>query len=377
MALDMIKVSNYIRQNASDGYRAKVPKLSAKAPIGDLANPLLEYSVVMNEYAGGLIDYIGDNILNRITKFTNKLSKFKRTGTGKGIDVREISRGLVEGMDYEFTTEGIAKMFHIYPQEYAECFHRLNRQRIFPITFSRKLLKQSLTSWDDLGEFVADLVDTLEQSNEQEEYELMIELIRASIQNDDMKKIEIDAVTDSTSGEDFVEVVKDIVGSFQYRDNSNSVWGRTHPTTKIMPIANVEDINVILPYKVKNKISVKTLAGAFNKDELTFNTENVTEVDQLGYIKTGEVGSEKYYQVDAIVCDANWFRVFDDPDNEVNGNDLPTARAFNRYLHIWQTLSTSPFMCVNALMHEVESTDIPDGYFDNLVGRDDVVNDGE
>lgn len=377
MALDMIKVSNYIRQNASDSYRAKVPKLGAKAPIGDLANPLLEYSVVMNEYASGLIDYIGDNILNRITHFTNKLSKFKRTGTGKGIDVREISRGLVEGMDYEFTTEGIAKMFHIYPQEYAECFHRLNRQRIFPITFSRKLLKQSLTSWGDLEEFVADLVDTLEQSNEQEEYELMIELIRASIQNDNMKKIEIDAVTDSTTGEDFVEVVKDIVGSFQYRDNSNSVWGRTNPTTKIMPIANVEDINVILPYKVKNKISVKTLAGAFNKDELTFNTENVTEVDQLGYIKTGEVGSEKYYQVDAIVCDANWFRVFDDPDNEVNGNDLPTARAFNRYLHIWQTLSTSPFMCVNALMHEVQEADIPEGYFDNLVGRDDVVNDGE
>ncbi len=376
--LDMIVVSNYIRQNASDNYRAKVPKLSAKAPIGDLANPLLEYSVVMNEYASGLIDYIGDNILNRITKFTNKLSKFKRTTTGKGIDVREISKGLVEGMDYEFTTEGIAKMFHIYPQEYAECFHRLNRQRIFPITFSRKLLKQSLTSWGDLSEFVEELVDTLEQSNEQEEYELMIELIRSSIQNDNMKHIVMEStVVDKETGEDFVEIVKDVVGSFQYRDNTNSVWGRLHPTTKIMPISNVEDINVILPYKVKNKISVKTLAGAFNKDELTFNTENVTEVDALGYIVTGEAGSEKYYAVDAIVCDANWFRVFDDPDNEVNGNDLPTARAFNRYLHVWQTLSTSPFMCVNAIMHEVESTDIPEGYFDDLLGRDEVVSDGE
>lgn len=379
MSVDMIKVSNYIRQNASDSYRAKVPKLSAKSPIGELSNPLLEYSVVMNEYASGLIDYIGDNWLNRMTHFTNKLSKFKRTGNGLGIDTREIARGLVNGMDYEFTTEGIAKMFHIYPQEYAECFHRLNRQRIFPITFSRKLLKQSLTSWGDLENFVADLTDTLTQSNEQEEYELMIELIRASVNADDMKTIELSgAVEDETSGKEFVKVVKNIVGSFQYRDNSNSVWGRQNPTTKIMPIADLEDINVILPYSVKNEIAVDTLAGAFNKDELTFNTENVTEVDSLGFIVTGESGSETYYAVDAIVCDRNWFRVIDDPDNEINGNDLPTARAFNRYAHIWQTLSTSPFMCVNAIVHEVESTDIPEGYFDNLIEREEtIVDDGE
>ena len=124
---------------------------------------------------------------------------------------------------------------------------------------------------------------------------------------------------------------------------------------------------MILPYTIKNRISTRVLASAFNKDEVAFNVDNVTEVDFLGYIKRGEAGSEKYYQIDGFVCDKNFIRVMDDPDNGLEENNLPTVRAKNSYLHIWQTLSTSPFVCCNVLVHEVPASDIPDGYFDNIV----------
>lgn len=373
MSVDIIKVANYIRQNASENYRSYVDELNAGDPIVKLSNPLLQYSVVKNEFASGLINVIGNTIINRIAKFENPLAKFKKGGKGLGIDTREIAKGLVSGFNFEFTTDGVAKMFKLYPQEYAECFHRLNRQRVFPLTFSEKELKLALQSWEDLEKFVNDLTETLYQSNYQEEYELMLKLIQSAVQNDGVKTIEINEVVDKDTADEFIEVVKDVSSSFNFRNSTNSPWGAKNPDTKILPVCSKDDTALILPYKIKNKLAVKTLASAFNKDEMAFNVDNVTEVDGLGYIKTGATGSEKYYAIDSVICDKNFFRVFDDPDNEVNGNDLPTARAYNRYLHIWQTLSTSPFFCVVALVHEVQKSDVPDGYFDTLIERDAVI----
>lgn len=374
--MDIIKIVNYIRQGASANYQDKVGVLDANAAIGQLSNPIMQYDVVKNEFATGLINVIGYTILNRIAKFENPLAKFKTGSTGMGIDTREIAKGLVNGMDYEFTTEGIAKMFHLYAQEYAECFHRINRRRIFPITFSDKELKLALHSWTELESFINDIVQTLYESNYQEEYELMLEILRSSVQNDNMKVIEIDEVVSDDTAKAFVKAVKNVASSFNYRNVTNSVYGNENPTTKIIPVCSKEDTALIIPYAIKNDIKVDVLASAFNKDEMAFNVDNVTEVDTLGFIMREVDGVTKYYAVDAVVCDKNYFRFIDDPDNEVNGNDLPTARAYNRYLHVWQTLSTSPFFCVNALVHEVESTDIPDGYFDNLMERETVVDDG-
>lgn len=362
-----INVVNYIRQNASDGYKERVPLLNSKGEYVKFANPLKEYSVLKNEFFTGLINVIGDSILNRINKFENPLAKFKRKTNGLGIDVREIASGLVEGMDFEFTTEGIAKMYKLYPVEYAECFHRLNRRRVFPVTISKKEMSQALNSFNDLENLINDKVNTLYESNYQEEYTYMIELLRSAAQNNNLKIITVDEVTNETSGMTYVETVKDIASSFKFRDRTNSAYGNDHVDTKILPCCGKEDIALILPYTIKNRISTRVLASAFNKDEVAFNVDNVTEVDFLGYIKRGENTNIKYYQIDGFVCDKNFIRVLDDPDNGLEENNLPTVRAKNSYLHIWQTLSTSPFVCCNVLAHEVESTVIPEGYFNNLI----------
>lgn len=379
--MNIIKIANYIRQNASDYYQDKVGFLNKDAKIDELANPLMQYDVVMNEFATGLMNMIGETILNRIAHFENPLAKFKRVTKGLGIDTREIARGIAKAEKFEFTTEGIAKMFGIYTPEIAECFHRLNRREYYPITFSRAELKLALNDWADLDTFVNDVVVPLYEANYIDEYNYALELIRASVNADDVKTIEIDEVRDDASAKNFVKLVKNIAKSFGFPNVSNSVYGRENPTTRIIPMCQPEDIALIIPYELKNDIKVDVLASAFNKDELAFNVDNVTEVDTLGFIKNdSDPENVKYYQIDAIVCDKAWLRIMDDPDNEVLNNQLPTARSFNSYLHVWQTYSTSPFKCVNAIVHEVEETDVPNGYFEHLLERetniDDVIGGG-
>lgn len=373
--MDVIKITNYIRQNATNSYKERVKILGEDSPISDLSNPLLKYDTVMNEFAKSLINVIGHTVLNRISNFENPLSKFKKSTDGIGIDIREIATGLVQAFDYELTTEGIAKMFKLYPAEYAECFHRLNRQRIFPITISEKELKLALNSWSDLERLLTDKANLLYQSNYLEEFELMKDLLRSAVQKDNIKTIALDGEVTKETSDDFIELIKNVSSSFKFPDLTNSAYGNAHPDSRIYPVSQIDDIALILPYMLKNKIQVSSLAGAFNKDELTFNVDVVTEVDSLGYICKEVDDEKKYYAVDAIVCDKNFFRVYDDEDNGLNSNDLPTARAYNTYLHIWQTLSTSPFVCVNAIVHEVDEDTIPEGYFDNLIDKDTTISD--
>lgn len=374
--VDAVQMSNLVRQVSPQSYGEVVPVMTQSSPISDLANPLLQYSTHMNTFAKGLMDMIGMTVLDMVQNFDNPLAKYRRETSGLGIDTREIAMGLMPSQSYEWTTEGIAKMWKLYEQEYSECFHRLNRQVMYAISFSEKELKLALTSWNDLENLINQKIITLYESNYYEEFELMKETLRASVQNDGIKMIEVAEVTDAKTGNDFIYTVKNCVDSFQYRDVSNSPFGQKNPNTTILPVSRYEDVSLIVPYQTINKLKVDTLAGAFNRDELTFNVEVLTKVDDLGYIRTGEEGSYKYYKVDAIVCDKNYIRFYSDPDNGTNGNDLPTVRGYNTYLHIWETLSTSPFFCVNTLVHPVDETVIPEGYFENLNKRVKLIANG-
>lgn len=357
---------NLALQSTSESTRAVVPRVSANSPISDISNPLMKYNTAFNELAQGLINVIGLVVLDLQTNFVNRLTKYKKQTNGLGIDVREIAGGLVNGQDFDFSVDGIAKMYKLYPREYAECFHRMNRRRMFPITFSEKEFKMALNSWEDLSQFINNQTNVLYQSNEKEEYESMMLILKSSFQNDGIKLIEVDEVTDEVTAKKFVNNIMNISDSFEFIDVTNSPYGIANPDTNILPCTQKDDISIIMPYRLKNSIKLDVLLMAFNKDEVAFNVDTLTTVDDLGYVKR----DDNYYKVDAVVCDKNYIRFYDDPDNGMNGNDLPTVRGYNRYLHIWQTLSTSPFFCVNLIAHKVDKNQIPEGYFESLIERE-------
>lgn len=365
--IDAKSAVNLARQTMTPQAQSLLPMVTAESLITDVSNPVMEYSIVKNELATNLIDVIGLTVLDTITNFTNKLTKFKKKTTALGIDVREIASGLVSGQNYDFSVDGIAKMFKLYPAEYQECFHRLNRQRMFPITFSEREFKLALNSWEDLNAFINNIANTLYQSNYIEEYESMLLIIKSAFEKDNIKYHVIDKITDDNTAKTFVKTVMNIADSFEFPDKSNSVFGRNNTDTSIIPISNKEDTAIIMPYTVRNDIKLDVLLTAFNKDEVAFNVDTLTTVDDLGYIKGKGDDESKFYKVDALICDKNFLQFYDYDDNGINGNDLPTVRGYNRYLHIWQTLSTSPFVCANIVVHEVEESEVPTGYFDSLI----------
>ena len=369
--MNIIKVVNYIRQNSSDAYKKAVKVIKANTSITDFSAMLDSYSLGKNEFAKGLSNMIGSSILTSIGDFKSPVDKYKTAPPSTGVDIREIANGLIEGQKFDFSTTGIAEMFKIHESEFAECYHRLNRQNLYPITISKKELKLALTSWDNLEQLINEKMVTLTESNKYDEFQLFIDLVNETVSNENVKVIEIDEVKDNASGLAFIETVKNVVSSFQYRDSTNCIYGNKNKNTKIKPICNKENCSIIMPYALGNKLDVNSMASAFNMDKLKYKTDTYTEVQTLGYIKREVTSSSNpsttetvYYAVDALISDKGFFIIKDDEDNGVDTNELPTIRAYNCYLHIWQWWSTSPFRCVNALVHKVESSEIPDGYFE-------------
>lgn len=365
--MDIIKVVNYIRQNASLDYKKAVDVIKTNNKIEDFNAMLNNYTFAKNEFATGLLNMIGASVLTKVGTFNNPVDKFKGTAPSTGVDIREIANGLITAKHFNFSTEGIAEMFKIHPSEFAECYHRLNRQDMYPITISQKELKLALTSWDNLENLVSEKMATLQESNKLDEYALFLDLVNDTATNENVKFIEVDPVTNDSTGLQFIETVKNVVSSFAFRDKSNCIYGNSTDDTKIKPLCNKEDCAIVMPYTLANKLDVNSIASAFNMDKLAYKTDCYTEVDTFGFIKRGS----KYYQVDAIICDKHFFIIKDDEDNGTNSNDLPTVRAYNTYLHIWQYWSTSPFRCVNIIGHEVQSSDIPNGYFTETSGTTD------
>lgn len=362
--MDIIKAVNYIRTNASDNYKKAVKVVKANTSITNFASMLDNYEFGKNEFAKGLSNMIGASILTSIGTFKNPVDKYKTAPPTTGIDIREIANGLITGKKFDFSTTGIAEMFKIHESEFAECYHRLNRQEYYPITISKKELKLALTSWDNLEQLVNEKMLALSESNSNDEYLLFIDLVNQTVSNENVKIIEVEEVTNTTTANKFIETIKNTVSSFAFRDSSNCIYGNKTKDTKIKPLCNKENCSVIMPYYLGNKLSVTSMANAFNKDELSYKTDTYTEVQTLGYIRRGSSTAYKYYAVDALVSDKGYFIIKDDEDNGVDSNELPTVRAYNSYLHIWQWWSTSPFRCVNAIVHEVNVSEIPTGYFD-------------
>lgn len=357
--MNIIKLVNYIRQNASVQYQNNVNKITERTSITDFNAMLDSYSLGKNEFAKGLSNMIGTSILTSMGNFHSPVDKYKSAPPTTGVDIREIANGLIDGVKFDFSTTGIANMFKIHESEFAECYHRLNRQDYYPITISKKELKLALTSWDNLEQLVDEKITALYESNKQDEFTLFLELVRKTADNENVKVIEVEEVTSDSTAKNFIKTVKNVVSSFAFRDKTNCIYGNKTEDTKIQPLCNAEDCSIIMPYTLANEIDVSSMATAFNVDKLKYKTNTYTEVPTLGFIKR----DDKYYSVDAIISDKNYFIIKDDEDNGVDSNELPTVRAYNSYLHIWQWWSTSPFRCVNILVHEVDKADIPTDYF--------------
>lgn len=362
----LIDLFNNIRAKATDEYKNTVPFMNYGDSISNIANPILNYEAVKSQFLTGITNMIGLTIFKEWEEFRNPLAILKQRNLDLGVDVREIAVDILDENSYSLTDEGLADILKLDAPVAKECIHRLNRQVYFKISISDAELELAFNSWSDFDNFFVRKAEMLYMSNEIAEFKWAKELLRQTVQKGCVPTVAVSEVINETTGKEFVIAVKDCVADFMFpSEDYNMLKAMTKGSQTINTWVKPENTVLVAPQKLYNKVDVNVLASAFNLDKADFLAGNKLAVDDLGYIRinTAESGEPvyKYYKLQGMIFDKHFTQIYDKKITMKN-NYIASALVDQRYLHIWQTYSTSPFADVVAFVTEVNQSDIPSDY---------------
>lgn len=338
---------NTIRDNASQMYQDRIPE-ATRYNIQEIQEVMADPSqaIVANEFCNALLNLIIKQVI--ISKlFSDPLKSLKRGTKPLGDTVEEIYVNFIKAKQYDPT--GAELLTRALPDVKA-IYHRMNRQDKYKVTISPEALYKAFASYDKLGSFIQNIINTLYNSSELDEYVLMKQLIKDALDNNAMKVVNIaDPLLSKENGEAFIKAVKTVSGDMEFPNTNYNAYLDAQ-STDLVPITTFSKKNeqiLIIDNATNVSLAIDVLASTFNMSVSEFNDTRKIVIDAF-----------PDPSIRAALVDENFFQVFDDL---VTFRDFENGEGLyrNYYLHVWQTLSYS--ILVNAVAFKVASDEDEDG----------------
>lgn len=332
MANNMIDVLNGILASSSADYQNYVP-LATRDNLDAVANPILTYSIVKNEFVTALMNKVVLSVVHK-KLLTNPLAPLKRGNLPLGQDVEEIHVNRATGDKYDPT--GADLLTRKKPTALVS-YHRLNRQDTYQVSVSDDQLRQAFTSYEALQNFVDAIIQSLYSADSDDEFILMKQLVSEAVANEHVVTVEVPRFADADTGALDSAVLKGIVAAFKNTSSYMSFAGDSFNKYATInegaePIRTKTDIGdqvLVIRADINNATDVEVLASAFNLDKMSFLANRVL-VDNFG----------EDDDIVAMLCDKSFFQVYDQMRKTTEFYN-PKGLYTNFYHHVWQTMSYS------------------------------------
>ena len=345
--MDAIEVLNTIRDNASQAYQDRVPE-ATRSNIEEVGEAItdLNNAVVYNEFISTLANMIFAPMLIK-KAWENPLGKFKKGKKTFGDTVEEVYNNFIKATTYDQTGAGL--LTRNLPDTKV-VFHRMNRQDTYQLTDSPEALAKAFKSYEGVAEYLQNLLQTMRNSAELDEYILMRELFAEAYNNNAMVVVAVkDPQASEQNAKDFIKTVKTVSGDMVFANSNNNAYltAQSDDNKPIVTFSKKDEQVLIVDNPTDVTCNIDVLASAFNKSVVEFNDTQKEVIDAFPI--EGMIGA---------LVDKNFFQVYD---------DLFTFREFenglglyrNHYLHVWQTLGYS-ILC-NAVAFVVAEDQNSDG----------------
>jgi len=279
--------------------------------------------------------------------FSDPLKALKKGTKPLGDTVEEIYVNFIKAKQYDPT--GAELLTRELPDVKA-IYHRMNRQDKYKVTISPEQLYKAFSSYDKLGSFIQNIINTLYNSSELDEFVLMKQILKQAIDNNAMKVVGIpDPLLSKANGEEFIKAVKTVSGGMEFPSTEYNAY-LTSQDTDTVPITTFSKKNeqiLIIDNATNVSLAVDVLASTFNMTVSEFNDTRKIVIDAF-----------PDPDIRACLVDEMFFQVYDDL---VTFRDFENGEGLyrNYYLHVWQTLSYSTL--VNAVAFKVSSDADEDG----------------
>lgn len=215
MAVDNATILDKVRAKGTDDYQQRIPSATQTGVANTmryLFDPMNRQ--YLNDCVWSMINRIGLTVMAQNTPFENPLSIFKKENLYWGSTVQEIAVKWIKAHGYKDDAEDLLKM---HRPEAAVWFYEMNRRDQYPISWVDDELRQAFVDDFGLNRFVAQIMETPRNSDNYDEMNIMLALIRHYEQNLGFYKVHLDAVpSDQTTAKTLLKALRATAGRMQF-----------------------------------------------------------------------------------------------------------------------------------------------------------------
>lgn len=325
MAIDNSTILDRIWLSGTNDYQQRIPP-TTQSDIAATQAALFapENLNLYNQFVDALVNRIGSTYVHQ-QEWRNPLRIFKKDMLRYGDKAQEIAVKWIRSHSYADDREDVFKM---YRPDANVWFHTVNRREFYPITVNREELEFAFTEEYGLNSFVAGIMQAPQNSDEYDEYRIMLELLSYYEDNFGFYKHQLSAApTDEATAKELLVELRAYAGNLRFPSSRYNAG-----LIKDVPVfANPDELVVLMTPRTNAVVDVMALAAAFNMDKETIQ-QRIVMVDEFPVPNAV-----------ALLTTTDFFQCRDKL-NQTTSQYNPLTLGTNYFLHRWGMYSVSPFV---------------------------------
>lgn len=325
MAVDNATILDKVRLKSTDDYQQRIPSATQTGVANTmryLFDPMNRQ--YLNDCVWSMVNRIGLTVMAQNAPFENPLSIFKKENLYWGSTVQEIAVKWIKAHGYKDDAEDLLKM---HRPEAAVWFYENNRRDQYPISWTDDELRQAFVDDFGLNRFVAQIMESPRNSDQYDEMNIMLALIRHYEQNLGFYKVHLDAVpSDETTAKTLLKALRATAGRMQFPSTQYNALN----VTDIPAYASPQQMVLLIEPEYLASLDVDALSAVFQLDKADV-PYRVIEVPSLGI--DGAV---------ALLVSTDWYQARDTLYGTTQFYN-PQTLSNTLYLNHWGIYGVSPF----------------------------------
>lgn len=367
-----IDILNVIRANASYEYQKDIPKINKENDIPKVGEIIYGTPVHANEFINALVNRIAIVRLQSAI-FNNPYSRLKKGYLEFGETVEDIFVGIIKAMKFD-PEKSEGREFKRSMPNVQSVFHMTNWKVVYPVTIEKQTLKRAFLSIDGVTDLITKIIEQVYTSAEYDEYLLFKYLLIKAISHGKMYVQGIDESDPKNNAKAFRGKSNLLTLDMTGRFNEYGVKNNT-------PIENQV---IFMDAQFNADFDVDVLASAFNMDKADFigrlhliDDWGSFDNERFAAIREESDGIEEVTKeelalmkgVKAVLLDEKWFQVYDNLF-EFDETKVGSGLYWNYWLHVWKTISYSPFANAIVFVDNKATTGVPNSITVEITGKD-------
>ena len=327
MASDNYTILHDIWMRGTNDYQQRVPEptqTNIDQTIGALFDPMNQN--YFNQFMDALIMRIGTTYVHQ-QSFTNPLRDFKKPTMMYGSTIQEMIPKWIRAHSYIDDAEDVFKMARPDARVW---YHSQNRRDRYDITINDIELRTAFTEENGLNKLVSSIMRVPINSDEYDEYRIMMQLIAIYNQKWGFYKHALSAApTDETTGKEFLQALREYAGLLRFPSTTYNNGALPDIPIFVSP----QELILLVTPKTQAALDVQTMSGIFQLDKAEIKYRTIL-VDQFPIADDDCV---------ALLTTTDFFMCADTVYRNTSIYNPKTLGA-NYFLHHWGVYSVSPFV---------------------------------